>query len=130
MSLSRPTMSAIRFGYGIRPGEPVPDGPEALLAQIEAGLAESPRFPEEGIDGRWRTIANFYDKSSDLPFNRTERREAARPLRKEVFYANGRDQHARVAQSVFSPHGFYERLATFWTDHFAVSARKKRPMYL
>lgn len=130
MSLSRPTMSAIRFGYGIRPGEPVPDGPEALLAQIEAGLTESPRFPEEGIDGRWKTIANFYDKSSDLPFNRTERREAARPLRKEVFYANGRDQHARVAQSVFSPHGFYERLATFWTDHFAVSARKKRPMYL
>jgi uncharacterized protein (DUF1800 family) len=130
MSLSRPAMSAIRFGYGIKPGEQVPDGPEALLAQIEAGLAENPRFPEEGIEGRWQTIANFYLKSADLPFKKTERREAVRPIRKEVFHANGRDQHARVAQAVFSPHGFYERLATFWTDHFAVSARKKRPMYL
>lgn len=130
MSLSRPIMSVIRFGYGIRPGEPVPDGPEALLAQIEAGLAERPRFPEEGIDGRWQTIADFYRKSAELPFTKTARREAARPLRKEVFHANGRDQHARVTQAVFSPHGFYERLAAFWTDHFAVSARKKRPMYL
>lgn len=130
MSLSRPMMSAIRFGFGVRPGEPVPDGPEVLLAQIEAGLSEAPRFPEEGIDGRWRTIADFYRKSSELPLRKTERREAARPLRKVVFHANGRDQHARVAQSVFSPHGFYERLAGFWTDHFAVSARKKRPMYL
>ena len=130
MSLSRPIMSAIRFGYGIRPGQPVPDGPDALLAQIGAGLAETPRFPEEGIDGRWKTIADFYARSSELPFKKTERREAVRPLRKDVFHAHGRDQHARVAQSVFSPHGFYERLAGFWTDHFAVSARKKRPMYL
>ena len=130
MSLSRPAMSAIRFGYGIRPGEPVPDGPEALLAQIEAGLAESPRFPAEGIDGRWRTIADFYLRISELPAGKTERRAAVRPLRKAVFHANGRDQHARVAQAVFSPHGFYERLAAFWTDHFAVSARKQRPMYL
>ena len=38
MTLSRPAMSAIRFGYGIRPGEPVPDGADALLAQIDAGL--------------------------------------------------------------------------------------------
>lgn len=130
MSLSKPTMCAIRFGYGIRPGEALPDGPEALLAQIETGLAETPRFPVEGIGGRWKVIEAFYRKSAGLPLKKVERREATRPLRKEVFNANGRDQHARVAQSVFSPHGFYERLATFWTDHFAVSARKKRPMYL
>lgn len=130
MSLSRPMMSAIRFGYGVRPGQEIPDGPEALLAQIEAGLAETPRFPEEGVDGRWKTIEEFYTRSSELPSNKTERREAVRPLRRDVFHAHGRDQHARVTQSVFSPHGFYERLAGFWTDHFAVSARKQRPMYL
>lgn len=130
MSLSRPVMSAIRFGYGIRPGEAVPDGPDALLAQIEAGIAETPRFPEEGIDGRWKAIEDYYVEMSRLPTGREQRREAARPLRKKVFHANGRDQHARVAQSVFSPHGFFERLATFWTDHFAVSVRKQRPMYL
>lgn len=130
MSLSRPAMSAIRFGYGIRPGEAVVDGPEALLAQLDAGAAESPRFPEEGIEGRWRTIEEYYVTMSGIPKGKEARRKALRPVRKEVFYINGRDQHARVAQAVFSPHGFFERLATFWTDHFAVSVRKQRPMYL
>lgn len=130
MTLSRPAMSAIRFGYGIRPGEPVPDGADALLAQIDAGLREPARFPEEGIEGRWAAIESYYVDMSDLPSDRTRRREAARPIRKKVFEANGRDQHARVAQSVFSPNGFFERLAAFWSDHFAVSVRKQRPMYL
>lgn len=130
MTLSRPAMSAIRFGYGIRPGEPVPDGAEALLAQIAAGQKERLRFPQEGIEGRWETIANYYDQMADIPRDREARRLAVRPLRKQVFDLCGRDQHARVAQSVFSPNGFYERLAAFWSDHFSISIRKRRPMYL
>ena len=130
MTLSKPAMSAIRFGYGIRPGEAVPNGAEALLVQIEAGVNDVARFPEEGIDGRWASIREFYVEMSRLPSDRTKRREAARPLRRSVFEASGRDQHARVAQSVFSPNGFFERLAAFWSDHFSVSVRKRRPMYL
>ena len=130
MSLSRPAMSAIRFGYGIRPGETVADGADALLAQLDAGLVEAPRFPTEGIDGRWQTIADYYEAMSSLPRGKEARRKAVRPLRKAAFHASGLDQHARIAQAVFSPHGFHERLATFWTDHFAVSVRKQRPMYL
>jgi uncharacterized protein (DUF1800 family) len=130
MTLSKPAMSAIRFGYGIRPGEPVPDGAEALLAQLAAGLKETLRFPEEGIDGRWQTIGRYQDQMAEIPRSREARRLAVRPLRKQVFHLSGRDQHARVAQSVFSPNGFYERLAAFWFDHFSVSVRKRRPMYL
>lgn len=130
MTLSRPAMSAIRFGYGFRPGEAAADGADALLAQIEAGIAEAPRFPEEGIEGRWRTIGDYYLERSRLPANKEKRRQAVRPIRKKVFHANGRDQHARVAQAVFSPNGFFERLAAFWADHFSVSVRKQQPMYL
>ncbi|MDB5556204.1 MAG: hypothetical protein JWL86_6188 [Rhizobium sp.] len=130
MTLSKPAMSAIRFGYGIRPGETVPDGAEALLAQLAAGRKETPRFPEEGIAGRWKTISRYYDQMADVPRERVARRQAVRPLRKLVFNLCGRDQHARVAQSVFSPNGFYERLAAFWADHFSISVRKRRPMYL
>ncbi|UVC11504.1 DUF1800 domain-containing protein [Rhizobium sp. TH2] len=130
MTLSKPAMSAIRFGYGIRPGEPVPDGADALLAQIARGQKETLRFPEEGIKGRWETIGDYQDQMADIPRDREARRLAVRPLRKQVFNLCGRDQHARVAQSVFSPNGFYERLATFWFDHFSVSVRKRRPMYL
>ncbi len=130
MTLSRPTMSAIRFGYGIRPTETVVEGPEALLAQVGAGMSQAARFPEEGIEGRWKTIEDYYAEQRRLPADREQRREAVRPLRRKVFHANGRDQHARVAQSVFSPLGFFERLAAFWSDHFSVSVRKQRPMYL
>lgn len=130
MTLSRPAMSAIRFGYGIRPGEAVPDGADALLAQLEAGRGEKLRFPEEGIDGRWETIGDYYDQMAEMPRAREARRLAVRPLRKELFHRAGRDQHARIAQAVFSPNGFHERLAAFWVDHFSVSIRKRRPMYL
>lgn len=130
MTLSKPVMSAIRFGYGIRPGEAVPDGADALLAQLAAGQRETPRFPEEGVEGRWKTIEDYQGKMADIPREREARRLAIRPLRKQVFHLCGRDQHARVAQAVFSPNGFHERLAAFWTDHFSVSIRKRRPMYL
>lgn len=130
MTLSKPAMSAIRFGYGIRPGETVPDGAEALLAQLAAGQRETLRFPEEGIEGRWKTIGRYQDQMSELPRAREARRLAARPLRKLVFNLCGRDQHARIAQAVFSPNGFHERLVAFWADHFSVSVRKRRPMYL
>ena len=130
MTLSRPVMSAIRFGYGISPGQTVPDGPDALLAQIEAGRTEALRFPEEGIEGRWRAIERYYDQMADLPRDREARRLAARPIRKALFHLCGRDQHARIAQAVFSPNSFRERLAAFWVDHFSVSIRKRRPMYL
>lgn len=130
MTLTRPTMSAIRFGYGVRPTEAIADGPEALLAQVGTGVAQTARFPEEGIAGRWKAIEDYYAEQRLLPSDREERRKAARPLRRKVFHANGRDQHARVAQSVFSPLGFFERLAAFWSDHFSVSVRKQRPMYL
>lgn len=131
MSLSRSTMSAIRFGYGIRPGETPPDGPEALLAQLEAGRKARLRFPVEGIEGRYETIAKIQERVAvaRVP-DRDQRRENLRPIRREIFHIYGRDQHARVAQAVLSPYGFYERLATFWTDHFAVSARKQRSAYL
>lgn len=128
MTLSKAAMSAIRFGYGIRPGEPVPDGADALLAQIVEGQKERLRFPEEGIEGRWETIGRYYNQMAEIPRAKEAKRQAVRPLRKLVFNLCGRDQHARVAQSVFSPNGFYERLAAFWADHFSISVRKRRPM--
>lgn len=134
MSLSKPTMSAIRFGYGIRPGEDIADGPEALLAQLKKAQGSAVRFPAEGIDGRYRTIAEFTDQVREArqsaKGDKEKRRENLRPIRRDIFRVFGKDQHLRVAQSALSPYGFHERLATFWTDHFSVSARKQRMMYL
>jgi uncharacterized protein (DUF1800 family) len=134
MSLSKPTMSAIRFGYGIRPGEDPPDGADALLAQLEKAKSAKLRFPPEGVEGRYQTILDFSDRVRDARraagSDKEQRRKNLRPIRKDTFYVYGKDQHLRVAQSAFSPYGFHERLATFWLDHFSVSAKKQRMMHL
>ena len=134
MSLSKPTMSAIRFGYGIRPGEEPPDGPDALLAQLEKARGAKLRFPPEGIEGRLRTIAEMNVQArrarSSAGDDKAMKKSNMRPIRRDSYHIFGNDQHLRVAQSAFSPYGFHERLATFWTDHFSVSARKQRVMGL
>ncbi|MEO1329197.1 MAG: DUF1800 domain-containing protein [Pseudomonadota bacterium] len=129
MSVDRKTIAAIRFGYGFRADQEAPTGVEDLLAQISAGAAQPPAFADDPVEDRARTL---------IESNRTRREskrgagdEAARKalfeesqtLRRELRLAFERDRHGRVIQAVTSPHGFYERLAYFWTNHFAVRAR-------
>ncbi len=131
MSLSKPTMSAIRFGYGIRPGEDPADGADALLAQFEKAKGAELRFPVEGIDKRQRAIGEFTERfrSARTP-DKAQRRQNVIPIRKEILELYSKDQHARLLQSAYSPYGFYERLATFWMNHFSISARKQPLTYL
>ncbi|MDO6963222.1 DUF1800 domain-containing protein [Rhizobium alvei] len=131
MSLSIPTMSAIRFGYGIRPGEPVPNGAKDLMAQLSAGAAQELPFPAEGIDGRYQTIAEIQERIfGEKGESKDARRERLKPIRSEIFTISGNDLHLRLSHTVTSPFGFYERLVAFWMDHFSVSTRKDRMMYL
>jgi uncharacterized protein (DUF1800 family) len=131
MSLSMPTMSAIRFGYGIRPGEALPQTADDLLADLDKAKTSKLRFPAEGIDGRYATIRHFNEKiAAEYTKDTDARRLKMRPIRKEIFQICGVDQHARIVQSAFSPHGFHERLATFWVDHFSVNVSKQRMMHL
>jgi uncharacterized protein (DUF1800 family) len=134
MSLSKPTMSAIRFGYGIRPGEDPPNGPDALLAQLEKANSAKLRFIAEGIDSRHETISDFSDRVRDArrsaQKDKAKLRENLRPIRRDIFQLYGTDQHLRIAQAAFSPYGFHERLAMFWQDHFSVSGKKQLMMHL
>ncbi|MFW8644963.1 DUF1800 family protein [Rhizobium beringeri] len=61
------------------------------------------------------------------------RYDAARDAQRVQRQAQQQFQHdlnLRLMQAVLSPYGFYERLATFWTDHFSTSANKSLPMRL
>jgi uncharacterized protein (DUF1800 family) len=134
MSLSKPTMSATRFSYGIRPGEDPPDGPDALLAQLDKARNAKLRFIAEGIDKRQEMISDFSERVLDARRSahkdKAKLRANLRPIRRDIFHLYGNDQHLRVAQAAFSPYGFHERLAMFWLDHFSVSGRKQLMMHL
>ncbi|MCC2609968.1 DUF1800 domain-containing protein [Neorhizobium petrolearium] len=131
MVLSPPTLAAIRFGYGLRPGEDVSGDADALLAQIDKGVSEKPRFPREGLTGRVETATRI----QAVLAAEAKARQAGKPnedIRKEVQREAQRiyrqDAMARIAQALHSPMGFYERLASFWVDHFSTSVLKTLPM--
>ncbi|WJR66767.1 DUF1800 domain-containing protein [Neorhizobium sp. CSC1952] len=131
MALSHPTLAAIRFGYGLRPGEEPPADAEALLAQIEEGVSEKPGFPREGAAGR---LENATRVLSVLAAEAKARRAGnpnegiRRETQREVQRTYRLDAMARMANAIHSPLGFYERLAGFWVDHFSTSVLKALPM--
>ncbi|WP_430243281.1 DUF1800 domain-containing protein [Neorhizobium sp. DAR64861/K0K2] len=131
MAISRPTLAATRYGYGLRPGEEPPRDAEALLAQLDQAAKRKPRFPREGAGGRRETASRVMSlraaeakAAKDGKPNESIRKET----QKEALQIYRQDAMARLAQAILSPFGFHERLASFWTDHFSTSALKSLPM--
>lgn len=129
--LSAATLAARRYGYGLKPGEAPAADVEALMLQLKRGSAAKPRFPRDGITGRRETIGRLLTvraveakaalEGRPNPGLRLETQREA-----ERFFV--RDMLARIGQAVASENGFFERLASFWIDHFSVSARKAYEM--
>lgn len=130
MSLSVANIAAIRFGYGLRPGEPVVGDADGLMAQLTAAVSVPTLFPMDGFALRRREIAAYGSalralaKEAKEGRDEAEIREERQKLRQKVQEQLQRDVRARIAQSVLSPYGFHERLAGFWLNHFAVSTDK------
>ena len=132
--MRRDTIAAIRFGYGFRPNEIPPDGPEALLTQVRRGAAADPRFATDSQADRAglleaarnveRRLKKFDAQGGDQE-DRAALEETRRKRIQTLKAAYFEDAHRRIAQAVLSPNGFYERLATFWTNHFNVSQRER-----
>lgn len=136
MSLAFPTMAAIRFGYGFRPGETPPQSRDELLGQLRAAAGRPPSFPMDGIEERHRQILDMQERLREISRDaKTAGDEPARRQQRQVVQRQAQrlfqqDVNRRLMQAVLSPYGFHERLATFWTNHFSTSANKSLPMRL
>ncbi|MBY3043292.1 MULTISPECIES: DUF1800 domain-containing protein [Rhizobium] len=136
MSLSFPTMAAIRFGYGFRPGEAPPSSKDDLIGQLRMGAAATPDFPLGGPDMRHQAILSLQEQLQQIRQDAktvtddTTQREMRKGVQQQVQQQFQHDANLRLMQAVLSPYGFYERLSTFWTDHFSTSANKSLPMRL
>ncbi|MBB3656852.1 uncharacterized protein (DUF1800 family) [Rhizobium sp. BK650] len=133
MSLSFPTMAAIRFGYGLRPGESPPQTKDDLIGQVTRGAGIVPSFPVGGIEARHAQILDLQDRLKQ--FRQADgddiaRRQQRRLLQRRAQMLFQMDANTRLLQAVLSPDGFNERLATFWTNHFSTSGAKSLPMRL
>jgi uncharacterized protein (DUF1800 family) len=109
------SITAFRFGYGLRPGEPS-SPPEAMLAGVARGGREAA--------GRPSTLAEreaAFDRILQVR-GKPGMEKTLAEARQAVDAQLAADRSARIATAVLSPDGFYERLVWFWTDHFAISA--------
>jgi len=133
VTLSHATMAAIRYGYGLRPSDgPVPDA-DALLRELDEAAKQPPLFPLEGLEGRRQTLVDYFNLRKQVE----DLRKAGKPfgeqdkgLNREADDRFKADVSARIAQAATSPYGFHERLASFWLNHFTVSADKSTEMKL
>ncbi|NNG72309.1 DUF1800 domain-containing protein [Rhizobium laguerreae] len=136
MSLSFPTMATIRFGYGFRPGEAPPSSRDDLIGHLRKGAAATPDFPLGGPDTRHQAILSLQAQLQQIRQDAktvtddATQREMRKGVQRQVQQQFQHDANLRLIQAVLSPYGFYERLSTFWTDHFSTSANKSLPMRL
>jgi uncharacterized protein (DUF1800 family) len=120
---SIPTIAAIRFGYGLAPGQPAPQGAADLLAQLARPDAIAARLPVTPFD---RIIAEARENSA---MKRKAKKgdkavEAAfRDKRRAVLIQSYADMRTMIARAALSPDGFRERLVQFWTDHFTAAGK-------
>lgn len=122
MTASRATIAVLRFGAGFRPDQAPPDGPEALLAELDA--PDAPLIGADEAAARYARFAEFRalrrkGRKGDDEMALNSAQAIVKAARRET----GRDAMARIARAVTTPQGFRERLHRFWCDHFTV-ARK------
>ncbi|WP_233416693.1 DUF1800 domain-containing protein [Halovulum marinum] len=118
-------LAAIRFGYGLHPGQRPPDGPQALIAQLrDARNDAAPAGP--AVDDRMAMLdANFKARRMRRR-NEAGADEAIKEASRALVGTVTEDSRRLVARAVGSEAGFFERLAMFWTDHFAIEAGNRR----
>lgn len=113
MTPSETTISAIRFGYGFHPDQRPPRGADDLMRQLRKPDAQALAGPT--VRERNEMFLQFLaarKAKGDVKAHRIAIREML-----------GADQRARILAPITSSTGFYERLATFWSDHFTVASR-------
>lgn len=118
MTVSATTMAAIRFGYGFHPDQDPPRSAEDLLASIKRGAKARPAFRITPMSERVAEIHNMFEvRKAD------GKSKKFRSLRRKVRHKTIREGIEGIYHRALSPHGLFERMTTFWLDHFSVAAR-------
>lgn len=120
---SRQTIAAIRFGYGLSPSIPAPDDPRQMLEGLGAPDVMAAQYPVRSFAQVIPIARQFQAAQQAQRRNEAGAREEVRRLRRQMIRDNLDQMVALVQRGVQSPHGFRERLQTFWSYHFTVVAK-------
>lgn len=120
MARSTATIAALRFGYGFGPGEAGPGGPEGLMAELRAGAAAAAPAGAAGREGLAMLAGFEAVRDAGGAEARMAARQTAGKAIQRLFGLASRD---RVLRAATSAHPFFDRLAWFWSGHFAVNGK-------
>lgn len=122
MTASRPTIAAIRFGYGLRPGEAPPAGAADLLDQLKRPGPDEPDIAGLPAEARAAAFMDYLQmrKRRRTDTSLTPEVQARAAVLRGQF---AEDVAARIRAPIVSRRGFFERLAWFWGDHFTVNGK-------
>lgn len=117
------TLSAIRFGYGFRPGEDVPVDAAGLVARLQQPdvnpLGFSNWSMDEALDERRATRKALRDHKA----GKAGAAEAYDALKKRSRAQGIVVAKAAFGRAIYGRDGFRERLVMFWRDHFTTVAK-------
>jgi len=117
------TISAIRFGTGLSPQFTAPQTAEDILAGLAAPDEGARAFPVSPFSERLSLAQEFRKARSASRSMGEGAKEAFRQIRIRQRELNLSDSMNTLARAVYTPHGFRDRLAMFWADHFTTRAR-------
>ncbi|MEM9797474.1 MAG: DUF1800 domain-containing protein [Pseudomonadota bacterium] len=116
----RSALAAIRFGTGISPRLPAPDGGEALLAALRGPDAMAERLPQPGWAERAGAARTLNTLRKARRTGGMAEDDAYRAHRRAMETAYRADLGRTLARAAMTRDGLRERLSWFWADHFAV----------
>ena len=123
-----PELADIRFGCGLSPVLPRPDGVDAVLAQLAMPDDVTGQFPIEDFRRFQRRVlqqqsANRAQRDAKTDRDRDAAREAIRKNRREAVM-DGLDWYlSALLRRAWTPAPFRERLVAFWADHFTATGK-------
>ena len=118
----RSTIAAIRYGYGLRPGDTPGANVNALLSGIGKVDGAERAFPIAPFETRAALTAKRRAARKAARDGKSGGRAAKKRVDRELRALMIADIRTILQRALESRTGLRERLAAFWTDHFTVAA--------
>ncbi len=125
MDISQETLAHIRFGFGLSPDSPTGTTPDDLLAQLTPANIRDGQLSIATTKSRLGILHEFAQAKKRAK-NGEASDQAAKAFRGKLRQLQVKDMVEVLSAPLASPHGFQERLVSFWADHFTVSGKNQR----
>lgn len=117
------TLAAIRFGYGLSPLHPAPDGVGGIIGALNGPDLARDWFPMVPYDAVLATIHALNVEKRALRKAGDKDSPAAKALRHEANEFYRQNLRVELARLLATPTTLHDRLTAFWADHFTVVAK-------